>query len=77
VDVTDLRAAFPNAAPEITSSLDKIRFSARYRKFDVSLAELDKLAQVPDLTEAQKKAVNDAIEKVKAAISAMPAQPAQ
>ena len=41
-----------------------------YRTFETAQAELDKLAQMPDLTAPQKKALDEAIEQVKAAISA-------
>jgi uncharacterized lipoprotein len=77
VDLSALQLAFPNPAPEVSSSLDKLRFSLRYRTFDAAVVELDKLSNLPNLTEPQKKAVADVIEQVKAAINAVPAQPAQ
>ena len=77
LDFGGLQKAFPTPTPEITASLEKIRFSTRYRQYDVAMVELDKIAQTPDLTEEQKKVVNAAIEQVKVAISKLPAPPAQ
>lgn len=76
VDLSDLQMAFPAPTTEISSSLDKMRFSARYRQYDVVLVELDKLTHIPNLTDPQKKAINDEIEQVKQAI-AFRAKPAQ
>ncbi len=70
VDLSQLQEQFPNPSPEMAASLQKIRFNCRYRTFDGAQAELDKLAQMPTLTEPQKKAVNDVIEQVKAAVAA-------
>jgi hypothetical protein len=73
VDLGPLQNAFPDATPEVKASLDKLRFSARYGQLENELMELDKLAGLPNLTEPQKKAINDVIEQVKAAIQARPA----
>ena len=77
VDLSDLQQAFPNPTPEVTACIDKVRFGARYGKFEEGLVELDKLVNMPDLTDAQKKAVNDVIEQVKTAINMRPAAPSQ
>jgi hypothetical protein len=69
VDLSDLQKAFPAPTPEISSSLDKLRFALRYRQYDVSLVELEKLTRIPNPTDAQKKAVDDVIEQVKQAIA--------
>ena len=69
VDLSQLQQAFPTPTPEVTACLEKIRFSCRYRTFDTVQAELDKLAKLPDLTEPQKKAVDDVVEQVKTAIN--------
>ena len=76
-DVGKLFEAFPSPSAEVQGSLDKVRFAVRYRQLDVALAELDKLAQIPDLTDAQKKAVSDKIEQVKRAIDDVFAKPPQ
>ena len=77
VDLSQLQEQFPNPPPEVTASLDKVRFACRYRTFDVAQAELDKLSQLPNLTEPQKKAVDDVIGQVKVAISMGAAKPTQ
>ena len=77
VDLSQLQQQFPNPAPEVSASLDKIRFACRYRTFDTAQPELDKLAQLPNLTEPQKKAVEDVAEQIKTAITAGAAAPAQ
>jgi len=73
VDLGVLQTAFPDATGDTKASLDKLRFSARYGQFEAELVELDKLSSTPNLTEPQKKAVNDVIEQVKAALQARPA----
>ena len=77
VDLGSLQQAFPEPTPEVTTTLNKVRFSVRYRQLQPALVELDKLAKLPNLTEPQKKAVNDAIEQVNVAIKTLPAPPAQ
>jgi hypothetical protein len=77
VDLSALQTAFPDPNPDVKASLDKLRFSARYGQLEAELVELDKFISIPNLTEPQKKAVNDVIEQVKAAIQARPAAPAQ
>jgi len=77
IDLGSLQQAFPAPAPEVSTSLNKLRFAARYRQFPTALVELDKLSRLPNLTEPQKKAVNNAIEQVKVAIKTAPALPAQ
>jgi hypothetical protein len=76
-DVTKLFEAFPAPSPETKMSLDKIRFAVRYRQYDVAVAELDKLTQIPDLTEDQKKAIADKTEQVKKAMTAAAPRPPQ
>ena len=77
VDLSLLQQQFPNPTPEVMTSFNKIRFACRYRTFDTAQAELDKLAQMPNLTEPQKKAVEDVVEQVKTAISMGSAKPTQ
>ena len=76
VDITDVQLAFPAPPPEVTTSLDKIRFALRYRQYDGVLVELDKLTHIPNLTDPQKKAIDEVIEQVKQAI-AFQAKPPQ
>jgi hypothetical protein len=77
VDVTALQQAFPKPPPEVLAAVDKLRFAIRYRKFDAAFPELEKLSRLPNLTDQQKKAIDDVIGQVKAAMAAAPAAPAQ
>jgi hypothetical protein len=77
IDLGSLQQAFPAPTPEVTSCLDKLRFAARYRQFAPALAELNKLAQLPTLTEPQKQAVSNVIEQVKVAIQTGPPVPSR
>jgi hypothetical protein len=77
IDLGSLQRAFPAPTPEVLTSLDKIRRGARYRQFAPVLAELNKLAQLPDLTEPQKKALSNVIEQVKVAINTGPPPPSR
>ena len=45
--------------------------------FDSAQAELDKLAQLPNITEPQKKALDEVVEQIKTAIKAGAAAPTQ
>ena len=72
VDLGALQQAFPAPTPDILRSLDRLRFATRYRQFDAAFAELDKLAHSPNLTDPQKKAINDVTEQVKQASQAAP-----
>ena len=77
VDLSQLQQQFPNPTPEVAACIEKARFACRYRTFDTAQAELDKLAQMPNLTEPQKKAVDEVVEQIKTAIKAGAAAPAQ
>lgn len=57
--------AFPTPTPELQASITKVMLTVRYGQYPEAIVELDKLANNPQLTEAQKKAVNDMIEHVK------------
>ncbi len=72
VDLAQLQMAFPAPTPEISTSFSKLGFATRYRQFEPALVELDKLSRLPNLTEAQKKAVDEVIEQVKQALAVNP-----
>ena len=76
-DVSKLYEAFPSPSAEAKASLDKVRFAVRYRQYDAALAELEKLAQIPDLTDDQKKVISTKTEQVKQVIEAAAAKPPQ
>lgn len=75
-NVAKLQQAFPTPTPEIQASLAKVAFGFRYGQYPEALAELDKIAADPSLTEAQKKAVTEFSEELKKK-AASPAPPAQ
>jgi hypothetical protein len=77
MDLAALQQAFASAGPEVQGSFDKLRFATRYRQYPLALAELDKLARMPGLSDAQKKAVGDFTEQVKKTMSTAAAAPAQ
>lgn len=69
IDLPKLQRAFDSSNPPIRESLDRVRLSIRYADFRTALAELAKLANNPDITEAQKKTINDISEQVKQAFA--------
>jgi len=78
VDIPKLNDAFANASPELKSTSTQVGFNIRYGKYEEALMALDKLANDPGVTEAQKKVVNELIEQAKKlANAAPPAAPAQ
>jgi hypothetical protein len=72
-----LDTAFTNASPEVQASVSLAVRGFRYAQFPQALVELDKLANNPNVTEAQKKLVNDLIEQTKQVIAKAPPPPAQ
>jgi hypothetical protein len=77
VNLSGIQQAFPAPTPEISRSLDKLRLAIRYHTLDAALVELAKLAALPNLTDPQKKAINDVTDQVKVAIKSLPPKPAQ
>lgn len=70
LDLMKLSEAFQAATPELRSSVDRIRMGVRYQNYPAAMVELDKLANDAQVTEPQKKAVNDVIEQLKAVLAA-------
>jgi len=78
VDIPKLTEAFENASPELKSTVTSVGFNIRYGKYEDALMALDKLANDPNVTEPQKKVVNQLIEEAKKLANAAPAAaPAQ
>ncbi len=59
IDATKLRPAFEAASPHTKAIVDDVMMSIQGSAFEKALAGSDKLAGLPDLTEAQKKVVAD------------------
>lgn len=73
IDLPKLQRTCGSSSPTIHDSLDKVRLSIRYADYRTALEELGKLANNPDISEAQKKTINDVSEQVKQALAnAMP-----
>ncbi len=68
-DMPKLHEALASTGPEIQDELRAVSFGIRYGQYTASLAALDKLASSPNMTDDQKKAVNELREKVKQAIT--------
>jgi len=69
IDMPKLRGAFETATPETQAALSEVNMGVRYRDFARALVALEKLANAPGLTDAQKKVVAEVAEQVKQAAS--------
>ena len=78
VDLPKLTAAFENSSQELKVAATQVSFNVRYQKYEDALMGLDKLVNDPNVTDAQKKVVNEVIDQVKKLAGAAPAgAPAQ
>jgi hypothetical protein len=79
VDLPKLQQAFATASPDLQTAVSAVGMGIRYGEFARAFAALDKLANSPGITDAQKKIVNEVIEQVKAKANppATPPAPAQ
>lgn len=73
VDLPKLNEAFANSSQELRSLVTQVGFNIRYTKYEDALMALDKLANDPNVTEDQKKVVNQLIDQVKKLANAAPA----
>jgi hypothetical protein len=76
VDLPKLNDAFANTtSQDIKTTVTQVGFNLRYQKYEDALMSLDKLANDPAVTDAQKKVVAEIIEQTKKLASApAPAQ---
>jgi hypothetical protein len=70
LDATKFRPAFESASPEIKAIVNKVMLSIQGSNYDEALAGLDKLAALPDLSDAQKKVVADLSDQLKKKMAA-------
>jgi hypothetical protein len=77
VEVAKLQQAFATASPDLQTAVDAVKMGVRYGDYAATLAELDKLANNPSLTEAQKKIVAEVAEQVKQVASKAAPPPTQ
>ena len=71
VDWPKLDTEFTNAAPEVMATAAEIKRDFRYSLFPQAMVALDKLSNTPNLTESQKKLVNDLMEQTRQVIAKM------
>jgi hypothetical protein len=69
VDMPKLQQAFVSASPELRNSITQVSFSFRYGQNAEAVAQLEKIAADPGLTDDQKKVVNDVIGQLKQVIA--------
>lgn len=77
LDVPKLQQAFASDKPELQASVSKAVMSIRYGQYDQALAELQKLAGTPTLTEPQKQVASALMEQVKQLAAKAPPKPPQ
>lgn len=69
IDLPKLQQCCGSSEPAVRESVDKVRLSIRYADYRTALAELGKLSNNSDLSEAQKKIIYDISEQVKKAFA--------
>jgi hypothetical protein len=75
VDLAKFQQAFASASPELQSSVSKVPLSIRYGQYAEAVAQLEKIANSPSLTEQQKKVAAEVLEQLKQVVSQSPAKP--
>ena len=65
IDATNFRPAFESASPQIKAIVNDTMMSIQGIAYQKALADLDKLASLSNLTEAQKKVVADLSDQLK------------
>jgi hypothetical protein len=69
IDVAKLDAEFANPSLDVLSQVLQVKRFFHYQQFPQAVLELNKLAQMPGLTESQKKLVSDLIGQTKQVIA--------
>jgi hypothetical protein len=67
VDMPKLRKALETAGPDAQNGLRNVNMGLRYGKYLDALAALEKLKEVPGLTDAQKQVVDEVVGQVQQA----------
>ena len=67
VAINKLRLSLATASPEAQRLLGEVTFNLRYRRYDPVLAALDKLKQMPGLSDAQKQVIDEVTQQVRQA----------
>lgn len=69
IDLPKLQQCCSSSNPAVRESVDKVRLSIRYADYRTALEELGKLANNPEISDAQKKTISDVSEQVKRAFA--------
>jgi hypothetical protein len=69
LDLPKLQFEFKNASPELKQAISRINFDYRAARLTQMLAELERLAGNPGLTESQRKLVMTVVELTKQGIA--------
>jgi hypothetical protein len=77
IDLPKLRDSFTAASPDLQTLSGEAVRNIRFGNYPAALVSLEKLANAPGLTDAQKKVVTDVTAQVKQSASNTPAPPAQ
>ena len=72
LDASKFRPAFSSAPPETKALVDGIMMSIQGSDYKKALADLEKLAGAPGLTDQQKKVTTALTEQLKKKMAAMP-----
>lgn len=75
IDATHFRPAFESASPEIKAIVNGVMMAIQGSDYNTAVAKLDKLAALPDLTDAQKKEVANLSDQVKKRMAEIQSQP--
>ena len=75
VDVPKLEAEFAAASQDAKDRVANVKRFFRYGQFPQAISELDQLAKTPNLTESQKKLINDLIAQTMQGMTNAPAPP--
>lgn len=77
VELPKVDKEFENASPELQSAVREIDNDFRERRLAKMVVDLDKLGSSANLTDSQKKAINDVLDQVKQVLAKNPPLPPQ
>ena len=77
VEVAKLQQTFATASPRLRTAVDAVKTGVRYGDYPAALAQLEKLANHPSLTDLQKQVVAQVTEQVKQVASKTSAPPSR
>ncbi len=69
IDIPRLQQAFANTTPDLQTAVSEVAMGMRYGEYPRAFTALEKLANAPGITDAQKKIVGEVTEQMKALAS--------